>query len=137
MKWHKNLLAVSLFLAMLSAYAASPAMQDGLYLKNGEKIVRNEFIPIVLSQDPEKKKDARGHTELLIELAPEQAERLKDFTTKHVNESIAIVIDGKVVSSHKIREPITSGKLQISRCTDNKCDVIYTQLQKKLAEQKK
>lgn len=85
-------------------------------------------IPIVITNSPEKGKDGKGRPSLLLELDKSQVKPLEEFTTKHVNKSVAIVIGGDVVTVHKIREPIKGGKLQITRCTDNGCEVLYSKL---------
>ena len=87
------------------------------------------FIPISLAQKPTKKLDAQGKKQLLLELAKGQVVPLENFTRENCGRSVAIVIGNQVVTVHKVREPISGGKMQITRCTDNGCDVLYTQLQ--------
>lgn len=87
------------------------------------------FIPIVLAQKPTKKVDQQGKKQLLIELAKPEVIPLETFTSENCGRSAAIVIGNQIVTVHKIREPIRGGKMQITRCTDNGCDVLYTQLQ--------
>jgi hypothetical protein len=41
-----------------------------------------------------------------------------------------MVVDGEIVTVHKIRSIITGGKVQITRCTDNACEVIRSKLVK-------
>jgi preprotein translocase subunit SecD len=94
-------------------------------------VSEDTFIPIVLGSDPEKGKDANGRPKLLLTLEKKQIKPLEEFTTKNVNKSIAIVIGKDVVTTHKIRQPIIGGRMQITRCTDNGCEAIYTQLQGK------
>jgi hypothetical protein len=43
-------------------------------------------------------------------------------------QMVAIVVGGEVLTMHKIKEPITSGQLQISRCNDNACELLYVRL---------
>lgn len=92
-------------------------------------ISQESFIPIIPRQSPTKEKDANGRPKLMLELAESQVAPLEEFTRKNCNKSIAIVIGGQVVTTHKIREPIVGGKMQITRCSDHGCDVLYTQLQ--------
>ena len=87
------------------------------------------FIPIALSGEPIKEKDSRGRPKLLLQLAKNQVVPLEEFTRKNCGRSVAILIGGQVVTMHKIREPITGGRMQITRCTDNGCDVLYSKLQ--------
>lgn len=93
-------------------------------------VTPEQSIPIALSGDPVKEKDAKGRSKLLLQLAPEQVVPLEEFTKKNVGKAIAIVVGGEVVSSHKVREPIVGGRMQITRCTDNGCDVLYSELKK-------
>lgn len=103
--------------------------------ERGEKsfiaVSTDSFIPIVLSETPVKEPDGKGKPKLLLQLAEDQVTPLEEFTTTNCGKSIAIVIGGKVVTTHKIREPIKGGKVQITRCSDNGCEVLYTQLQHK------
>ncbi|MDZ4838121.1 MAG: hypothetical protein SGJ27_30430 [Candidatus Melainabacteria bacterium] len=87
-----------------------------------------EFIPLKLAGDPQKEQDAQGKPKLLLQLANDQITPLKEFSTKNLGKAVAIVIGSKVVTKHKIKEAITGGKMQITRCSDNGCDVLYTQL---------
>lgn len=41
---------------------------------------------------------------------------------------VALVIDGDALTMHKIKEPLTSGQLQITRCNDNACERLYITL---------
>ena len=93
-------------------------------------VSQEQFIPFIFSTDPAKGSDDKGRTKLLLQLAEDQIKPLESFTEKHCGKSVAIIIGGKVVTTHKIREAITGGKLQITRCSDFGCDVLYTQLLK-------
>jgi preprotein translocase subunit SecD len=86
------------------------------------------FVPMNLAQKPTKKLDGQGKKQLLLELAKGQVVPLETFTRENCGRSVAIVIGNQVVTIHKVREPILGGKMQITRCTDNGCDVLYTQL---------
>ncbi len=92
-------------------------------------LAKDKFIPISLSEAPVKEPDGKGRRKLMLQLAKDQIVPLERFTTTNCGKAIAIVIGGKVVTTHKIREPIKGGKIQITRCSDNGCDVLYTQLQ--------
>ncbi len=93
-------------------------------------VSEEQFIPFIFSTDPAKGSDDKGRTKLLLQLAEDQIKPLENFTGKNCGKSVAIIIGGKVVTTHKIREAITGGKLQITRCSDFGCDVLYTQLLK-------
>lgn len=112
-------------------------LNDYHYLKSDEKqkpiyvaVQKDPFIPLILEKKPDIDKDERGHAKLQIKLSKKQIVPLKKFTTKNCGKTIALVIDGDTVSIHKIREPITGGAIQITRCTDNGCKVLYSKLTK-------
>lgn len=87
-----------------------------------------EFIPLDLKEKPEgvAQKDQRIH--LMLSLSDVAAQQMASFTEKHIGKHIALVIGGKAYTKHKIREKITGGKLQISRCTDNACEQLLVEL---------
>jgi len=87
------------------------------------------FIPFVMGTAPLMDEDTHGKPKLMLQLSKQQVIPLEDFTRKYVGKSVAIVIDGQVVSAHKIREPIVGGRLQISWCTRNGCRVLMSKLQ--------
>jgi preprotein translocase subunit SecD len=89
-----------------------------------------ESIPFKFSTDPARDIDEKGRTKLLLQLAEDQIKPLERFTSKNCGKSVAIIIGGKVATTHKIREAIKGGKLQITRCSDFGCDVLYTELLK-------
>ncbi len=89
-------------------------------------------VPLILDSEPGKGSDASGKPLLHISIAPEQVEPLKKFTGSHIMSRIAIILQGKVVTMHKIRAEITDGKVQITRCTDNACERLFIELKKKV-----
>ncbi|MBU6452629.1 MAG: hypothetical protein KGS72_12660 [Cyanobacteria bacterium REEB67] len=107
-----------------------PLMQDPpRYIAVSKK----SYVPIVLNSEPIKNTDRVYKTRLLLQLAPEQIVPLEKFTRKNVGKQVAIVIGDRVVTVHKVREPIVGGRLQITRCTDNGCDVLFTELKNDVA----
>ena len=91
-------------------------------------IARRPDVPLILAEAPRKLTGDGGRTELLLELTEGGAKRLAEVTRANVGKEVAFLIDGTVVSTHKIREPITGGQFKLSRCTDNACEVIYSRL---------
>lgn len=55
-----------------------------------------------------------GEYEISFELSSEGAKIFSDFTTAHVQDILAIVVDKRVISTPVINQPITSGKGVIS-----------------------
>lgn len=86
------------------------------------------FVPLILSGPPDAKKDGRGWTMLEVTLASEQVRPLEEFTRAHLGGRVAIVLGGEVISEHKVRAVVEGGKLQITRCGDNACDVLRVKL---------
>jgi preprotein translocase subunit SecD len=54
--------------------------------------------------------DRTGNYQVAFELSPEGARVFKDFTTQHVNQILAIVLDKQIISSPRIDSPIPDGK---------------------------
>ncbi|MBX9723534.1 MAG: hypothetical protein K2X81_19165 [Candidatus Obscuribacterales bacterium] len=89
----------------------------------------DEFIPLTLGAEPGKGSDPKGRPMLSLQLAENQVAPLEEFTRKHLGNTIAIVIDGQIVTTHKIKSVISGGRLQITRCSDSGCTVLYSVLQ--------
>jgi preprotein translocase subunit SecD len=85
-------------------------------------------VPLILSAPPDARKDGRGWTMLSVTLAKDQVKPLEDFTRAHLGGRVAIVLDGEIISEHKVRAVIEHGQLQITRCGDNACDVLRAKL---------
>jgi preprotein translocase subunit SecD len=80
------------------------------------------FVPLILAAPPEMKKD--GHRFALLNVTPARAhvKSLEKLTAAHLGGSTGIVIDGEIVTMHKVRSVIHDGKAQITRCGDNACE---------------
>lgn len=55
-----------------------------------------------------------GEPVVNIEFKTEGARKFRDVTTRMVGKPLAIILDGKIISAPNVREPITSGRAQIS-----------------------
>ena len=88
-----------------------------------------DYVPLSLSQAPDSIPQEDRGVKLMLTLTEHASEHLASFTGEHVNDRVALVIDGEAVTIHKIRERITGGKLQITRCTDQACSFLYVALQ--------
>ncbi len=89
----------------------------------------SSFVPLVLSGPPQTRMD--GDRMLLsVTLAPQYVKTLEEFTRAHLNGVVAIVIDGEIVTMHKVRAVIQDGKAQITRCTDDACKTLKLKLSK-------
>lgn len=101
-----------------------------------------EYVPLKIKKKPKisanLKPKIEGDTtrlsQLKITLLPEYARLLEEFTTKNINKKISIVIGGKAITKHVIREPIIGGNLQISRCTDEACTVLLSEMENNIVD---
>ncbi len=89
-----------------------------------------DYVPLVIEGTPELKSDGQGKSLLSVSLVRKNVKRAETFTRAHLGGRIAMVIDGEIVTLHKIRAVITDGKVQITRCTDNACEVLRSKLVK-------
>jgi hypothetical protein len=96
---------------------------------------RNPDVPLLLREPPVAGRDDNDKPMLNLALADEQAEALRHFTEKHLNETAAIVIGGRVVSAHTIKAVITGGSMQITRCDENSCDFLSIELMKNVQDE--
>ncbi|MCX6135143.1 MAG: hypothetical protein NTU47_15135 [Ignavibacteriales bacterium] len=107
-------------------YVDSTEMSSPLFIA----IDTSSFVPLILSGSPTAQKDGSGRTLLGVTLAKTYIKRLEDFTKAHLGGKVAIVLDGEIITMHKIRSVISEGKIQITRCYDNACDVLLSKLTK-------
>jgi len=89
---------------------------------------RNAFVPAIIEGTPELLPGSDGRHVLRISSAHDQAKMLEDFTRAHLGGLVATVLDEEIITLHKIRSVIVDGKVQISRCTDDACTVLYEKL---------
>lgn len=87
-----------------------------------------DFVPLIIEGSPNMTKDGQGKSILSVSLTHASAEKAEAFTRAHLGGKIAMVVDGEIVTLHKIRSVVTGGKLQITRCQDNACEVIRAKL---------
>jgi hypothetical protein len=86
------------------------------------------FVPLILEVPPDVHEQSDGRTYLTVTLAEAYVKALADFTRENLGGRVAIVVDGDVVTMHKVRTVIDGGKMQITRCTDNACELIRSKL---------
>jgi preprotein translocase subunit SecD len=88
------------------------------------------FVPLVLAGPPDTEKDDRGWTLLNVTLAREHVKSLENFTRVHLGGRVAIVVDGEIITMHKVRTVIQDGRAQITRCQDDACQTLRLKLAK-------
>jgi len=87
-----------------------------------------EHVPFILESAPATTEDSSGRPLLSITLDAKYKEKLKEFTTRYLDKSVAILVGGELVSVHKIRSVIPEGKLQVTSCGADVCKVLYSKL---------
>ncbi len=87
-----------------------------------------EFVPLQLAGKPNIERQSDLKKLLSITLSQVAYEKMKTFSAKRVMKQVAIVIGGKVITVHKIREAITGPGVQITRCDDNACDYLLLKM---------
>ena len=85
------------------------------------------FAPLVVEGKPEIHREPRGGW-LAIQLAPEAANRLKDFTRSHMNRPIAAVVGDKILSTPTVRSVIKDGKALVTPCENESREMLMRQL---------
>ncbi|OGU25752.1 MAG: hypothetical protein A2X66_03075 [Ignavibacteria bacterium GWA2_54_16] len=119
---------------------ASPAVlvYDGRYTDSSQvenpsfvAVDTSFFVPLVIEGKPDVQKDGRGHALLGVALKQEYKGVLEKFSQAHLCGRIAIVLDGEVITMHKVRMVITGGKFQLTRCYDNACEALQSKLLEK------
>lgn len=93
-----------------------------------------DYVPMLLSEKPTTIEQEDNKLQLLLTLTEEASVRLAEFTGKHLNKIACIVVNGEALTLHKIRTVIEDGKMQITRCTDNACEILYSILEKNVVD---
>lgn len=89
----------SCFLAVAALLMANPALADSIALDIAKASIAYAF--------PNK-------TTLDIQLTPAGTSDFAAFTEKHVGKLVDLKVEGKVVMSPKLVEPITGGRITVS-----------------------
>ena len=85
-------------------------------------------VPLELADAPEAREDGDGRALLSVRLAENRVDDLAAFTAAHLDRLAAILVDGEVVTMHRVRAVIADGRLQITRCDPNSCEAIRLRL---------
>jgi hypothetical protein len=109
-----------------SKYGNAPAGESLTYVI----IDPADYVPLIIEGSPEMTMDSQGKSILSVTLTRASADKTEAFTRAHLGGRIAMVVDGEIVTLHKIRSVVSGGRLQITRCTDNACEIIRAKLAK-------
>lgn len=91
-----------------------------------------EYIPLELNEAPTTEPLDENRKLLSVTLTPRTSHSMRDFTAKRIMKEVVIVMDGKAITMHKVRDTITGDKMQITRCTDNACEYLYVKMKTKI-----
>ncbi len=75
--------------------------------------------------NPDFKFDAGQCTQITLE----NSDELEAHTRTHVGSLVAVVIDGRVITSHRIREAIETDEFQITFCIEGAGDHLHEHLE--------
>ena len=70
-----------------------------------------------------------GRTSLQVTMSDDASAKLESMSRQYLGRQVATVIDGQAITLHKVRTIIRNGQLQITRCTDDGCQVLLERLQ--------
>src|SRR5215472_6702548 len=86
-------------------------------------------VTLDLAGKPKAVKEGEEVVRILLKLQPKAATALERLTSDRLGRQIAIVLGGEVVTTHKIREVIKGGEVQITSCAAGAANYLLDQLQ--------
>jgi preprotein translocase subunit SecD len=129
---------------------ASLKKKEVLPLKDGEVLVVHhhryqkkrdketpEFLVVRSGPDvaldlvgkPKAVKQGQEVVTIFLKLQPKAAAALKRLTSERPGKRVAIILNGEVVTTHKVREVIKGGEVKISACVAGAANYLLEQLQ--------
>ncbi|MFO0810418.1 MAG: hypothetical protein U0746_17475 [Gemmataceae bacterium] len=106
------------------------------YLKAGDKepprylvVGPTPDVELDLAGPPKADKDGDDVVRILLKLQPKAATALERLTADRKGGQVAIVLGGEVVTTHKVREAIKGGEVQITSCAAGAAKYLLEQLQ--------
>jgi preprotein translocase subunit SecD len=91
-------------------------------------------VTLDLAEKPRAVKEGDEVVRILLKLKPKAASALERVTSDGRGKQVAIVLDGEVVTIHKIRQVIKGGEVQISSCAAGAAKYLLEQLQAQQAK---
>ncbi len=86
-------------------------------------------LDLALAAEPKAVKDGSEVVRILLKLQPKAATALERLTRDHLGRQIAIILNGEVVTMHKVRGVIKGGDVQITSCAAGAAGYLLEQLQ--------
>jgi uncharacterized lipoprotein NlpE involved in copper resistance len=90
-----------------------------------------DYVPLELGVAPVTEQQTENKKLLSVSFTAPAAAKIKSFTAKRLMKEVVIVLDGKAITMHKIRDTITGDKMEITRCGDNACEYLYAKMKHK------
>jgi preprotein translocase subunit SecD len=85
-------------------------------------------VDLDLAEAPRVVKEGEEVVRILLKLQPKAATALERLTTDRLGKQVAIVVGGEVVTTHKIRDVIKGGDVQITSCAAGAAQYLVEQL---------
>jgi preprotein translocase subunit SecD len=82
-----------------------------------------------LAGAPQADKEGDEVVRVRLKLQPRAAAALEKLTQDRRGKQVAIVVDGEVVTVHKVREVIKGGDVQVTSCSPGGAEYLLKQLQ--------
>lgn len=86
-------------------------------------------VELDLAEAPKAIKEGDEVVGVLLKLRPKAATALERLTSDQRGKQIAIVLDGEVVTAHKVRDVIKGGEVQITSCAASAAKYLLEKLQ--------
>lgn len=104
--------------------------------RNNNRVVifTGDFVPLILEKPPVLANTHGLNNKLNITLNAAAAAKLKSFTATRIMKQVAIVMNGEVLTVHKVRTTITGPNFEISRCTDKACEKLQVMMAEKVGK---
>jgi preprotein translocase subunit SecD len=85
-------------------------------------------VELELAGEPKAVKEGDEVVRILLKLQPKPAAALERLTADPIGKELAIVLAGEVVTTHKVRETIKGGDVQITSCAAGAAKYLLEQL---------
>ena len=86
-------------------------------------------VELALAGKPKAVKEGEEVVRILLKLQPKAAAALERLTSDRLGRQLAIILGGEVVTTHKIREVVKGGEVQITSCAAGAANYLLEQLQ--------
>ena len=89
---------------------------------------QSDFIQFELDKPPQAIAKDDGRFDVRLTFSKQMSDRMASFSRRYLGRQVATLIDGKILTLHKVRSIIDGGQLQITRCTDRGCELVLSKL---------